>query len=162
MVIVLPVIQDPAVYAESRKVCLAGTTGSFLGRKQSKDIIGTNMKYTLEITDKQAWIVRDALNFYFRSYLGQLDLWHVLPDLDKRNMMETSFQCAMGCRGYSKGRYSKDVPEEARRACDIHDVIRHQLWKDNPNRGTPTVDSTAPCQSSDYDLPEIKIIEETA
>jgi len=120
------------------------------------------MKYTLEITDKQAWIIRDALNFYFRSYLGQLDLWHVLPDLDKRNMMETSFQCAMGCRGYSKGLYSKDVPEEARRACDIHDVIRHQLWKDNPNRGTQTVDSTPPCQRSDYDLPEIKIIEETA
>jgi len=44
MVIVLPVIQDPAVSVEKKNLSHAGTTGSFLGRKQSKDIIGIRRK----------------------------------------------------------------------------------------------------------------------
>ena len=43
---------------------------------------------------------------------------------------------------------------------DIHQVIRHQLWKDNPNRQQFTVDASEAHQFGDEPLANIKRLKE--
>jgi len=115
------------------------------------------MKYKITADRKQVRIIQRALNFYFRSYLGQLDLFHHDISYDDSRMLEGMLQHLMGLsRGESYGIHSKKIDDEARNACDIHDVIRHQMWKDNPNARDYTVDAYPPMSKGVYELPEIE------
>jgi len=45
------------------------------------------MKYKITADRKQVRIIQRALNFYFRSYLGQLDLFHHDISYDDSRML---------------------------------------------------------------------------
>lgn len=114
-------------------------------------------KYQLTLTQTQAKITQRALNFYFRSFLGQLDLWHTGIDCEKSRFVESALRLAMGLESnQSYGIQCKEVPDEARNAADIHDVIRHQFWKDGENRSEYTVDAYPASGYGTEPLPEIK------
>lgn len=120
------------------------------------------MKYELTLTLEQARIVQDGLNFYFRSFLGQLDLWHLDLDYDQRDILEQMMKHFMNLsKNASHGIHSEAIPDVARKACDIHGVIRHQLWLDldDEYKSKYTVDSYPPEKYGKLPLPEIRNVE---
>lgn len=56
----------------------------------------------------------------------------------------------------SKGINSNDVDDSVRVAFDIHQVIRHEFWKHNPDRIPLTVDSSVHFTSNDDNINKIK------
>ena len=118
--------------------------------------------YTMKFNEQQAGIIQNALNFYFRSFLGQLDLWHVSIDGEsfdyfERNIVEGALKNVMKLsQNSSYGINSKEIPDMARDAADIRGVIRHQLWKDREGHSEHTVDASPPTRYGTLALPEIK------
>ena len=134
-------------------------------------------KYTLTVTEKQAALIKDALEEYFRIRMNQ---WGDLADsLAMKNIdispndpnherifdgyiqdgdaVRKVFECA-GRILWENQRNTK--PEEQLIAEDIWQVIRHQLWKDSPNKVEWCVDAREPMRMSDEPLPEMKKVEE--
>lgn len=113
------------------------------------------MIVTLELTKKQACLVMEALDMYARLNMGQFEMIKELPTIAERIVGEDYdfavpeltearnllFGMTMGING-SYGINSDYVHDDARLACDIKEVIRHEFWKQNPNRSSDTVDST--------------------
>lgn len=134
-------------------------------------------KYTLTITEKQAILIRDALEEYFRIRMNQWsDLADslVMKDIDlsphntnhaniferyiiEREAVRKVFECA-GRIIWENQRNPKS--EEQLIAEDIWQVIRHQLWKDSENRNDWSVDSRKPLRVSNEPLPEMKKVKE--
>ena len=137
------------------------------------------MEYEIELTEKQTQIIQEALNLYFRLHLGQ---WQELANMVRtgwyfrhKNGKETSMPLwgaveklidtliwiVFGFRpGESWGIRNKNVPDSARIACDIHDVIRHQLWYDRTTGQGHGVDSDEPYSISGDPLPTIRRVAE--
>ena len=136
------------------------------------------MEYEIELTEKQTQIIQEALNLYFRLQLGQ---WQELAHMTRvgwyfrhKNGEETSMPLwgaveklidtlvwvVFGFHsGESWGIHNKNVPNSARIARDIHDVIRHQFWHDREDQGHG-VDSDEPYSISGDPLPTIRRVAE--
>lgn len=126
--------------------------------------INKNM-VTIEVTEQQAHLIREALDLYVRLNLGQFDKIKDVPTIHKhiwenhrddyhdignqellkaRNIL---FDMDYGLNG-SYGINSEKVDDWARLAQDIIEVIRHEFWKNNPNRSEGTVDSSITLRSN--------------
>ena len=133
-------------------------------------------RYVLTMTEKQAVLIKDALEEYFRIRMNQWgDLADslVMKDIDlsprnpkheiifERYITEReSVRNVLECVGriiWENQRNPKS--EEQLIAEDIWQVIRHQLWKDSENRNDWCVDSREPLRMSDEPLPEMKKVE---
>lgn len=130
-------------------------------------------RYTLIITEKQAVLIKDALEEYFRIRMNQwgdladslagknVDLSPQNPNhmdvfgkfIDDREAVQKVLECAGRILWDRK---INDKSEEQLIAEDIWQVIRHQLWKDSENKNDWCVDSREPLRMSDEPLPEIK------
>ena len=134
-------------------------------------------KYTLTITEKQAVLIKDALEEYFRIRMNQwrdlaeslamknIDLSKDNPNHEKifdRYIIERdSVLNVLKCAGRILWENQKNPKsDEQLIAEDIWQVIRHQLWKDSENKNNWCVDSREPLRMSDEPLPEMKKDEE--
>lgn len=120
---------------------------------------------TIEVTEQQAHLIREALDLYVRLNLGQFDKIKDIPTIHKhiwknyrydyhdigneellkaRNVL---FDMDYGLNG-SYGINSEKVDDFARLAQDIIEVIRHEFWKNNPDRSEGTVDSSITLRSN--------------
>lgn len=128
---------------------------------------------TIEVTDKQAHLIREALDLYVRLNLGQFDIIKDIPTihaniwdnhrseyqdigndelLKARNIL---FDMNYGLNG-SYGINSDKVSDYARLAQDIIEVMRHETWKNNPERMEGTIDSHITLRSS-FEPHKIKV-----
>lgn len=87
----------------------------------------------LKMNEKQARIIQSALNFYTRSFLGNLDLFHTglcigdILEVEKVFTKKILTEKLKDEPGFYLGIFSTDVPDEARNASDIHDVISYTM-----------------------------------
>lgn len=134
-------------------------------------------RYILTLTEKQAILIKNALEEYFRIRMNQwsdladslvmkgIDLSPNNPNHEKiferyiteREAVQKVFECA-GRIIWENQRNPKS--EEQLIAEDIWQVIRHQLWKDSENKVEWCVDAGEPMRVSDEPLPEMKKVEE--
>lgn len=99
---------------------------------------------TLELSDEQLSVISKACELLSRIYMGQLEevawLFSSLPEARYQELTETlkalnSVITLMPKQAHF-GIRDERVPEEARCAYDIHQVIRYHLaWKQQPNGG---------------------------
>lgn len=133
---------------------------------------------TLHITEKQLRLIQTALDFYSRVGIGQFDKikdhptferhlhdefkdedgktdytrYHAVRDavdnalIQARNMLYNKHE--LGKYG-SWGIHNPNVDDSCRLAFDIVQVIRHEFWKQDPNRSNITVDSSIHFTSRD-------------
>lgn len=138
------------------------------------------MKYTLEITEKQAEIIKIALEEYFRLRMNQT--WDFADDIcfngfnyenhtkedfnewiERRDMFRDEFEKLLNMvhpLQFRGGKF-REQTIEMRRAQDIWQVIRHKLYLDrggDPNGWS--VDAREPLRISDEPLPKMEVIEE--
>lgn len=135
--------------------------------------------YKLEINDSQASILIEALDFYSRILIGQVEeLEHMIrkyqiqkEDIEQCSIIErqddirerlNDIKKILGFQsGESFGIFNSVVHDNARIAYDIQQVIRHtQHWNLFPNgsdvfRG---VSSDTPFKSSKEELPKMEIL----
>ena len=134
------------------------------------------MKYTLEITEKQAEIIRIALEEYFRLRMNQT--WDFADDIcfegfDYKNHTKEEFNKCIEKRDmfrdelekllnkvhplHFRGNKFRKQTIEMRRAQDIWQVIRHRMWKDrHGDKDDWCVDAREPMPMTDEPLPEIE------
>lgn len=133
-------------------------------------------RYNLVITEKQAILIKDALEEYFRIRMNQ---WRDLADslamknvdlspdnpnheliferyITEREAVRRVLECA-GRIIWENQKNPKS--DEQLIAEDIWQVIRHQLWEDSENKNDWCVDSREPLRMSDEPLPEMKKVE---
>lgn len=130
-------------------------------------------RYNLVITEKQAVLIKDALEEYFRIRMNQwgdladslvmkdIDLSPHNPNHEKiferyiteREAVRNVLECA-GRIIWENQKNPKS--EEQLIAEDIWQVIRHQLWKDSENKNNWCVDAREPLRISHEPLPEMK------
>ena len=134
------------------------------------------MKYTLEITEKQAEIIKIALEEYFRLRMNQT--WDFADDicfdgfdydnytnedfdkqLEKRNVFRKEFAkllIAVHPLQLGGGKF-REATVEMRRAQDIWQVVRHQLWTERHGiEDDWCVDSRKPMSMSGEPLPKME------
>ena len=137
------------------------------------------MNYTLEITEKQAEIIKIALEEYFRLRMNQT--WDFADSLcfedSKENFAEDEFYSRIEQRDMFRDELQKlldmvhplqfrggDFREqtiEMRRAQDIWQVIRHRLWKDrHGDKDDWCVDAREPMPMTGEPLPKMERVEE--
>lgn len=114
---------------------------------------------TIKVTERQAHLINSALDLYVRLNLGQFDRliydvptihdnvwnnhrdeWHDFASEELKTLRNKLFDFKHGMN-YSHGINSDKVSDYARLAQDIHEVIRHEFWKNNPNSSRGTIDS---------------------
>lgn len=138
------------------------------------------MKYTLEISEKQAEIIKIALEEYFRLRMNQT--WDFADDicfdgfdydnytnedfdkqLEKRNVFRKEFAkllIAVHPLQLGGGKF-REATVEMRRAQDIWQVVRHQLWTERHGiEDDWCVDSRKPMSMSGEPLPKMERVEE--
>jgi len=123
-----------------------------------------NNKWTLEINEKQAQVIQDALDSFSRAKLGQINyaLEHVANDLKlDRQTQELVHEYAKSQffpeleKNEFYGIHSQEISDDARIAYDIIQVIRYALAQ--KNGVTSGVSLYSPCKSStSVDLPKIE------
>ena len=133
------------------------------------------MKYTLEITEKQAKIIRIALEEYFRLRMNQT--WDFADDIcfdsfnyeshtpedfderiERRDMFRDELEKLLNTVHplHFRGDKFREQTIEMLRAQDIWKVIRHRLWKDqHGDKNDWCVDSRKPMPMADEPLPKI-------
>ena len=127
---------------------------------------------TIEVTEDQAKLISDALDFYCRIGLGQFNairqhpsirkyLWknkkekyHEIAEEELTIARNKLFDMKVGLNG-SKGINSNDVDDSVRVAHDIRQVIRHEFWKNDPDRIPLTLDSSVHFTSNDVNVNKI-------
>ena len=137
------------------------------------------MEYKITVSRNQLRVIMIGLESYFRTRLGQFrDLsddiafndFEYNRDVDgnekefnerirRRNIAEDIFNDAFNVAKpvYSdKDRYYK-ASVDMNSAMDIWHVIRHQFWKENPNRNNSTVDACEPSSLTNEELPKIEV-----
>lgn len=134
------------------------------------------MRYTLEISEEQAEIIKIALEEYFRLRMNQT--WdfaddicfegfnyenHTPEDFDERIERRDMFQNELGKLLnevhplHFRGNEFRKKTIEMRRAQDIWQVIRHRLWKDrHGDKDDWCVDAREPIKMSDEPLPKME------
>lgn len=138
------------------------------------------MKYILEITEKQAEIIKIALEEYFRLRMNQT--WEFADDIcfegfeyanhtkedfneriERRDMFRDEFEKLLNTvhpLQFRGGKF-REQTIEMRRAQDIWQVIRHRLWKDrHGDKDDLCVDAREPMCMTGEPLPKIEVIEE--
>ena len=135
------------------------------------------MKYNLKISERQAKTLIKALDLYSRIHALQIEeiavllRWNLsnhdtsgneipfenIHELEDRiRALKTELLNTPGSAHH--GIRSPKISDDARTAYDIQQVIRHQLWKDDPERQEYCVDSNEPWRSSEKE--ELAEIEE--
>lgn len=126
---------------------------------------------TLNVTEEQLKLIQTALDFYSRVGMGQFTVIKEHPTFEKhlmnefkdedgnidfhryhevredvdthltqgRNLLYNEFNIG---RNGSWGIHNEKVDDSCRDAYDLVQVIRHEFWKNNPNRSAMTVDSS--------------------
>ena len=138
------------------------------------------MRYTLEISEEQAEIIKIALEEYFRLRMNQTwdfadDIWfngfnyenHTREDfnerIERRDMFRDEFEKLLNTvhpLQFRGGKF-REQTIEMRRAQDIWQVIRHQLWVDrHGDEDSWCVDSREPMCMSGEALPKMRGVEE--
>ena len=132
-------------------------------------------RYTLELSEKQAEIIKIALEEYFRLRMNQT--WVFADDICfedlKKNHTDEEFNKCIENRDMFRdelekllnkvhplqfrGNKFREKTIEMRRAQDIWQVIRHKLWIDrNGDKDDWCADSREPMPMSDEPLPKMK------
>lgn len=136
------------------------------------------MKYTIEITEKQAEIIKIALEEYFRLRMNQT--WDFADSLcfegfDYENHSKEEFDERIERMDTLKeeleklldtvhpmrftGSKFREKTEEMRRAMDIWQVIRNKLWADrHGDENNWCVDSREPMSMTGEALPKMEVI----
>ena len=138
------------------------------------------MKYILEVSDKQAEIIKIAMEEYFRLRMNQF--WDFSTDvaasgfeynkddpendrkfneyIERRNKSEKMFQEAMKVAQSGDPRAYIPQTDEMLRAQDVWQVIRHQLYLDRGGSVQDmVVDANTPISRTGEELPKIKKVE---
>ena len=137
------------------------------------------MRYTLELSEEQAEIIKIALEEYFRLRMNQtFDFADSLCFEDsKENFAEDEFYSRIEQRDMFRDELQKllDMVHplqfrggdfrkqtiEMRRAQDIWQVIRHRLWKDrHGDKDDWCVDAREPMCMTGEPLPKMERVEE--
>ena len=123
------------------------------------------MKIILEMNQKQAIVLMDALETFSRIKMGQFDVIQtafVLRDFDRQiassyaKALRRTIMPELSDNAYY-GIFSKEAGTGAE-AWDVYQVIRHAIaWKRNP-RGGMTIDYDKPMAASKEPLPKITIV----
>lgn len=138
------------------------------------------MRYTLEISEKQAKIIKIALEEYFRLRMNQT--WDFADSLcfeefDYENHSKEDFNERIEQRDVLRDELKKLLNKhhplqlrggkfreqtlEMRRSQDIWQVIRYRLWKDrHGDKDDWCVDAREPMPMTDESLPKIERVEE--
>ena len=138
------------------------------------------MKYTLEITEKQAEIIKIALEEYFRLRMNQT--WDFADDIcfdgfnceshtpedfderiERRDLFRDELEKLLNTVHPIRLRDGKfrEQTVEMRRAQDIWQVIRQRLWKDrHGDKDDWCVDARKPMPMTDEPLPKMERVEE--
>lgn len=137
------------------------------------------MKYILKLTEKQAEIIRIALEEYFRLRMNQTFNFAdsiCFEGFDYGNYTNKEFNEAIERRDMFRDEFEKllnmvhplqfrggkfrEQTIEMRRAQDIWQVIRHKLWIDrHGDEDSWCVDSRKPMSMSGEALPVMEVIE---
>lgn len=134
----------------------------------------------ITVTENQAQLINHALDLYSRLATGQFkairnhwgidkmlwekqkdDYYYDVGEEELKALRNKLFQFEDNQDlNYSYGIHNQEVDNSARVAFDILQVIRHELWKSNPNRSQITVDSSVHLTSDNANerVPEAKII----
>ena len=134
------------------------------------------MRYTLEISEEQAEIIKIALEEYFRLRMNQT--WDFADDIcfngfNYKNHTEGDFNERIERRNMFRDELGKllnivhpldfrggkflEQTIEMRRAQDIWQVIRHRLWKDrHGDKNDWCVDAREPMPMTDEPLPKME------
>ena len=138
------------------------------------------MKYTLEITEEQAEIIKIALEEYFRLRMNQT--WDFADDIcfegfnyedhtpedfderiERRDMFRDEFEKLLNMvhpLQFRSGKF-REQTIEMRRAQDVWQVIRHKLWIDrHGDEDSWCVDSRKPMCMTGEPLPKMERMEE--
>ena len=138
------------------------------------------MRYTLELSEEQAEIIKIALEEYFRLRMNQT--WDFADSIcfetfDYANHTEEDFNERIKCRDmfraeldrllnvahplhFNGGKF-REQTIEMRRAQDIWQVIRHRLWKDrHGDKDDWCVDAREPMPMTGEPLPKMERVEE--
>lgn len=138
----------------------------------------------IEVTKDQLMLIERALELYSRIGIGQLDHikdhptferhlsnintesgkkdWAVYHEMreevdlilfEARNKLYNEFIPMHG----SWGIHNPNVDESCRVAYDLVQVIRHELWKNNPDRSEHTVDSSVHLIAKDSNKIKVSI-----
>ena len=137
------------------------------------------MKYTLEISEKQAEIIKIALEEYFRLRMNQtwdfadslcfenLNKNHTKEDFNERIERRDMFRDELGKLLsivhplHFRGGKFREQTIEMRRAQDIWQVIRYRLWKDrHGDKNDWCVDAREPMSMTGEPLPKMERVEE--
>ena len=138
------------------------------------------MRYTLELSEEQAEIIKIALEEYFRLRMNQT--WDFADDIcfegfDYKNHTKEDFNERIERRNifldelrrllnvvhplHFRGGKFREQTIEMRRAQDIWQVIRHRLWKDrHGDKDDWCVDAREPMPMTDESLPKMERVEE--
>lgn len=137
------------------------------------------MKYILKLSEKQAEIIKIALEEYFRLRMNQT--WDFADDICfedlKENHTEEEFNKCIENRDMFRdelekllnkvhplqfrGNKFREQTIEMRRAQDVWQVIRHKLWIDrHGDEYSWCVDAREPIKMSDEPLPKMEDVEE--
>ena len=137
------------------------------------------IRYTLELSEEQAEIIKIALEEYFRLRMNQT--WDFADDicfdgfdydnytnedfdkqLEKRNVFRKEFEkllIAVHPLQLGGGKF-REATVEMRRAQDIWQVVRHQLWTERHGiEDDWCVDSRKPMSMSGEPLPKMERME---
>ena len=137
------------------------------------------IRYTLELSEEQAEIIKIALEEYFRLRMNQT--WNFADDICfedlKENHTEEEFNKCIENRDMFRdelekllnkvhplqfrGNKFREQTIEMRRAQDIWQVIRHKLYLDrggDPNGWS--VDAREPIKMSDEPLPKMEVFDD--
>lgn len=137
-------------------------------------------RYTLELSEKQAEIIKIALEEYFRLRMNQT--WDFADDIcfdgfNYKNHTEGDFNERIERRDLFRDELEKllntvhpirlrggkfrEQTIEMRRAQDIWQVIRHRLWKDrHGDKDDWCVDAREPMCMTGEPLPKMERVEE--
>ena len=138
------------------------------------------MKYILEITEKQAEIIKIALEEYFRLRMNQT--WDFADDIcfdgfnyeshtpeesdersERRDMCRDELEKLLNPVHplHFRGNKFREQTIELRRAQDIWQVIRHKLWIDrHGDKDDWCVDSREPMPMTGEPLPKMERVKE--
>ena len=138
------------------------------------------MRYTFEISEEQAEIIKIALEEYFRLRMNQT--WDFADDIcfegfDYKNHKEEDFSDRIEHRDMLqyelekllntvhplqfRGNKFREKTIEMRRAQDIWQVIRHKLWIDrNGDKDDWCADAREPMCMTGEPLPKMERVEE--
>ena len=114
-------------------------------------------KYTMTLSKKQLQIMEQALHSYARMLIGQFHTaldpvtWN---DEIKNKLNETQQEWLEQLTLYEHNEMYGHT-EDSEIAWDVYQVLRHQLWKENPNKKFCVSDSVH--KRGSEELPELDV-----